>query len=260
MTHEPFDTLAPVYAVGALDGEDLVRFEAHLRQGCPACEAVVRDSTEALTAAAGDVPPMIPPAHVREELMRRVQTSARPRAGRFRWMRWAVGTAAAAVAAALFTSGLVASRYEARLGVVARETAQVREQVRREQALLREEVAGARAVAELLRDPATRVVALHGLPAAPSASGRIIWHEKAGGRLYVTGLPPAPPGKTYELWTIAGATPRPAGTFDVDPAGGAARPVAPADDGPVKVFAVTLEPAGGVPAPTGPMVLASKSP
>jgi anti-sigma-K factor RskA len=34
--------------------------------------------------------------------------------------------------------------------------------------------------------------------------------------------------------------------------------VAPVDDGPVKVFAVTLEPAGGVPAPTGPMVLASK--
>jgi anti-sigma-K factor RskA len=101
------------------------------------------------------------------------------------------------------------------------------------------------------------VVALNGLPVAPTASGRIIWNEKAGGRLYVTGLPPAPPGKTYELWTIAGAAPRPAGTFDVDPAGGAARPVAPADDGPVKVFAVTLEPAGGVPAPTGPMVLAS---
>jgi len=29
------------------------------------------------------------------------------------------------------------------------------------------------------------------------------------------------------------------------------------DGQPVKVFAVTLEPAGGVPAPTGPMVLAS---
>ena len=113
-------------------------------------------------------------------------------------------------------------------------------------------------MAELLRDPATRVVALDGLPPAPGASGRVVWHEKAGGRLYVTGLPPAPPGKTYELWTIAGAAPRPAGMFDVDAARRAAHPVAPVDDGPVKVFAVTLEPAGGVPAPTGPMVLASK--
>jgi hypothetical protein len=30
MTHETFDELAAVYAVGALDGEDLVRFEDHL--------------------------------------------------------------------------------------------------------------------------------------------------------------------------------------------------------------------------------------
>ena len=258
MTHEPFDTLAPVYAVGALDGDDLVRFEAHLRAGCPECEALLRESAEALAASSRELPPMIPPAHVRETLMRRVQTSARPRRSRFGSLKWIVGTAAAAAAAAAFTSGLVAARYEARLGSLARQTAQVRDEVRREQQALRDEVAAARAVAQLLRDPATRVVALAGLPDAPNASGRMVWHEKAGGRLYVTGLPPAPPGKTYELWTIAGATPRPAGTFDVDAAGAAARPVPPAEDGPVKVFAVTLEPAGGVPAPTGPMVLASK--
>jgi anti-sigma-K factor RskA len=257
MTHEPFEALAAVYAVGALDGDELVRFEAHLREGCATCEALVRDSQEALAASARTLPAAIPPAHVRDALVRRVQASARPRARRFRWVPWAVGTAAAALAAAAFTAGMVAARYEARMGEVARQTARVRDEVRREQALLREEIASARAVAELLRDPATRVVALTGLPGAPQASGRVVWHEKAGGRLYVTGLPPAPAGKTYELWTIAGATPRPAGTFDVDAGGRAVRPVAPAEDGPVKVFAVTLEPAGGTQAPTGPMVLAS---
>ncbi|MBM3218043.1 MAG: anti-sigma factor [Candidatus Rokubacteria bacterium] len=257
MSHEPFDTLAAVYAVGALDGGDLARFEAHLREGCSTCETIVRESSEALAGLARERPPVIPPAHVREALIRRVDASSRPRTSRRRWIPWALGTAAAAVAAAAFTAGMVASRYEARLGVLARETAQVREQLRREQALLREEVAAARAVADLLRMPATRVVALNGLAAAPTASGRIIWHDQAGGRLYVNGLPPAPEGKTYELWTIAGAAPRPAGTFDVDTAGRASRPVMPPDDGPVKVFAVTLEPAGGVPAPTGPMVLAS---
>jgi len=257
MSHEElFDTLAPVYAVGALDGDDLVRFEAHLRDGCATCEAVLRESSEAFADLGRTATPTIPPAHVREALMRRVATSPRPR--RFRWARWAVGTAAAAVLVGGFSAGVVASRYEAKLGLVARQTAQAREQMRREQLTLRDEVAGARAVAELLRDPATRVVALNGLPAAPGATGRVVWHEKAGGRLYVAGLPTPPPGKTYELWTISGATPRPAGTFDVDSKGGAARTVAPAEDGPVKVFAITLEPAGGVPAPTGPMVLASK--
>jgi anti-sigma-K factor RskA len=258
MNHEPFDTLAPVYAVGALDGDDLVRFQAHLREGCPTCEAVLRDSEEALAALGREAPPMIPPAHVRDALIRRVNASTRPRSSRFRWARWAVGTAAAALAAAAFTGGMVAARYESRLGMIARETAKAREQMRREQARLREEITSAQAVNTLLRDPATRVVALSGLAAAPGASGRVVWHEKAGGRLYVTGLPAAPAGKTYELWTIAGAAPRPAGTFDVDPSGAASHAVPPVDDGPVKVFAVTLEPAGGVPAPTGPMVLASK--
>ena len=255
MSHEPFDTLAAVYAVGALDGDDLVRFEAHLREGCATCEATLREAREALADVHAGATPMIPPAHVRDELLRRVQASSRPR--RSRGLAWAVGAAAAAVLAAAFTGGMVASRYEARLGVIARETAQVREHLRREEAALRDEVAAARAVNELLRDPATRVVALDAQPGAPNASGRIVWHEKAGGRLYVSGLPPAPTGKTYEVWTIAGPTPRPAGTFDVDSSGRAAHAVAPAGEGPVKVFAVTLEPAGGTPAPTGPMVLAS---
>jgi len=257
MTHEPFETLAPVYAVGALDGDDLVRFEAHLREGCPECAEAIHAAAEALAALGREAPPAIPPAHVREALLRRVDVSSRPRRSRFGWVRWAVATTAAAAAAAVITGGAVASRYEKWIGVMARETAHLRDQMRREQALLRDEVARARAVAVLLRDPATRVVELNGLPAAPAASGRVVWHEKAGGQLYVAGLPPAPAGKAYELWTIAGATPRPAGVFDVDANGTASLSVSPASDGPVKVFAVTLEPAGGVPAPTGAMVLAS---
>ena len=257
MTHEPFETLAPVYAVGALDGDDLVRFEAHLREGCPACEAAVRDSTEALATMAGQERPTILPAHVREALLRRVAASSRPRVGRLSWMRWAAGTAAAVLVVAAFTAGVVASRYEKRIGILARESAQLREQMRKEQAALRGEVTAARATIALLQDPATRVVALSGLPAAPGATGRVVWHETRGGNLYVAGLPPAPQGQTYELWTIAGAAPKPAGLFDVDASGAAVRPVPPAGDGPVTVFAVTLEPAGGVPAPTGPMVLAS---
>ena len=257
MNHEPFATLAPVYAVGALDGDDLLHFEAHLRAGCAECEAVLRASTDALVALAREAPPTIPPPHVRDALLRRVEASSRPRPARLGRLGWVAVAAAAALAGAAFTGGVVASRYERRIGVIARETVQQREQLRREQVRLGEELARARAVTDLLRDPATRVVALAGLPAAPAASGRIVWHDQRGGALYVTGLPPAPAGKAYELWTIAGAAPKPAGVFDVDATGAASVPVPPATDGPVNVFAVTLEPAGGVPAPTGPMLLAS---
>ena len=52
MSHEPFDTLAATYAVGALDGDERAEFERHLAGGCAACEATLRGSAEALAGLA----------------------------------------------------------------------------------------------------------------------------------------------------------------------------------------------------------------
>src|SRR5437660_12531173 len=70
MNHEPYDTLAATYAVGALDGQDRVEFERHLAGGCDICEATLRESAETLAALARARPPMIPPPAVDEELIR----------------------------------------------------------------------------------------------------------------------------------------------------------------------------------------------
>ncbi len=175
------------------------------------------------------------------------------------WLAWAVGTVAAAIAAAAFTGGVVAGRYEARLGQMARQTAALRQRLQGELDGLQDQLVVYRSVAELLRDPTTRVLALRGLGPRRQATGRVIWHEAAGGHVFVANLPPAPEGKVYELWTIGEGAPRPAGVFQVDAQGRGIHRIAPVDAAkPVKVFAVTLEPEGGVPAPTGPMVLASK--
>jgi anti-sigma-K factor RskA len=255
VSHEPYETLAAVYAVGALDGDDLAQFEAHLPT-CAECRAAVRDAHDTLARAMMSGPPQAPPAEAREALVRRVN---RGRTDRRTWLRWAAGTAVAAAAAAGFVGTWVAVRYEARLGQMARETAAVRERLAKNEAALREQVALYRGAVELLRDPATRVVDLRGQGPAPGASGRMIWNDAGGGQLFVAGLPPAPAGKTYELWTIAGKTPRPAGLFGVDDGGRGAHRVPPeAAGGAAQVFAVTLEPEGGTPAPTGPVVLASK--
>src|SRR5262249_3573154 len=141
-------------------------------------------------------------------------------------LRWTAATAVAAAAAAVFAATWVAVRYEARLGQMARETAAVKERVARNEAALQEQVAFYRGVVDLLRDPATRVVDLRGPGAASSATARMIWNDASGGHLLVTGLSPAPAGKTYELWTIAGAAPRPAGLFTVDAQGRAVHRVA----------------------------------
>ncbi|MBI4637122.1 MAG: anti-sigma factor [Candidatus Rokubacteria bacterium] len=262
MNHEVFETLAQVYAVGALDGDELAQFERHLAQGCPRCEAALRESTETLAKATLAGPPRIPPPDVRESLLRRARVEssapARAPAPRRGWVRWAVGTAAAVVVGSALTGAYVAGYYEARLGTMAREMAALRRSLQREEASLRAQVAAYQSVVDLLRDPATRVLALRGAGPSPDATGRVIWHATAGGHVFVEKLPPAPPGKTYELWTIAGGTPRAAGLFEVDASGRGSHRAPPAAGPPVDVFAVTLEPAGGVDTPTGPIVLASK--
>jgi len=258
MSHEPFETDAAAYALGALDGEERSRFETHLAGGCAACAAALREHAEALADLARDAAPMIPPAHVKADLMRRVvATAPSRRSGRRRRLRWALATAAAVVGVSAFTAGLVASRYEARIGAMARETARIRADLRGQEALLRDRLAVAQGMIDRLRDPATRVVALRGSGSNPEAFGRLVWHDDDGGYLFVANVPPTPAGKVYELWTISEGQPRPAGIFTVDSSGRASHPVAPARF-PVQVFAVTLEPAGGVPTPTGPIVLASK--
>jgi anti-sigma-K factor RskA len=248
--HETYETLAAVYAVGALDGDDLVQFESHLAEGCQPCATALRESRETLARLALADPPTVPPPGVKAALLARIGTAPRAaaraaRAARAGWLTWTAATAAVVALAAMLTSGIVASRYEARLGRMAREMAIERERLQRQEAAL-----------ELLRDPATRVVELRS-PSGSSAIARVIWNDKAGGHLIVSNLPPAPEGKAYELWAFGAGPPRPAGLFQVDVGGRAVHKVDAAGE-PAKGFAVTLEPATGVPAPTGPIVLASK--
>jgi len=100
------------------------------------------------------------------------------------------------------------------------------------------------------------VVELRGAGPGAEATARLIWNDKAGGDLLVANLPPAPAGKAYELWTLGGPAPRPAAVFQVDASGRAVQRVEPAAG--ASGFAVTLEPAAGSPAPTGPVVLAAR--
>lgn len=259
MTHEPFDTQAAAYALGALDGEERVQFERHLTSGCDRCQASLRDSGEALAALAAELPPAVPPPGVRAALLRQIDAetarsrpASRPARG---WLTWATTAVAAMLVGGVAVGLLLGSRHETRLGELAAELDGLRgERARLEQTL--RERADAQALLNLLRDPATRVVALAGAGPSPEAVARVVWHEGEGGWVVVAKLPPASPGRTYELWTFSGGRPSPAGVFDVDASGSAIHRIAPAPK--VEGFAVTLEPAGGVPAPTGPIVLAAR--
>src|SRR5262249_59771781 len=140
----------------------------------------------------------------------------------------------------------MSSAYDNRLAALGREAAELRGELERQ-----------RQIIALVRDAATEIVSLDGLAPAPSARARVLWNAPAGGLLIATGLPAAPPGKIYQLWAIVGKNaPVSAGVFGVDPSGAATLrvPTLPGV-GTVDVFAVTLEPAGGLPAPSGQMYL-----
>lgn len=242
MSHDVMETHAAAYALGALDGQDLDMFERHLASGCAMCETFLREASETLATLSDHPSELSPPPRVKEALMRRAAIEAHRMRPRHQWRRlsltWAAATAAAMVIAGLGSWYYAAARYEARLG------------------RLEHDAAVFRGLADLLRQPGARVVELRATGPAPQAHGRVVWHDATGGRLIVSNLPAADAGKTYELWTIRSGTPQAAGTFGVDSTGAAVVGIAPTG-GAVDIFAITLEPAGGVPAPTGPIVLAS---
>jgi len=220
--------------------------------------AALRDFKSTVAGLAAEE---VAPPEVKAALMARMDTESRARAPLTRalsvrpapgrrslWTVVSVGAMAAGLAA-IGVGLAVSTVYDRRIS-----------QLAQEQTLLKQELGRQETLLTILRNPATRVVALSGLPPAPEAKARILWHATAGGVLVAQGLPPAPEGKTYVLWAIAGkGAPVPAGVFAVDAKGVGSLRVAPLQSGEVlDAFAVTLEPAGGVPAPTGSMYLVGK--
>ncbi|HLL77288.1 MAG TPA: anti-sigma factor, partial [Pyrinomonadaceae bacterium] len=126
-----------------------------------------------------------------------------------------------------------------------------------ELAATRTELASARGEAELLSAPDSHVAELTGTPAASEARARLVFSEATGEAVLVAAkLPPPPAGKAYQLWYIAGGKPLPGSVFTTDQAGRAQmRERIPPEGRRAELFAVTLEPAGGLPAPSGDIYL-----
>ncbi|HEV3408063.1 MAG TPA: anti-sigma factor, partial [Gaiellaceae bacterium] len=87
-------------------------------------------------------------------------------------------------------------------------------------------------------------------------NGRLVVAPTGEAFLLLAGLERAPRGKTYEAWVIEDGAAQPAGLFE----GGERTAVAlarPVPEG--ATVAVTLERAGGVPAPTGQPLFTAKA-
>ncbi|MGH7786862.1 MAG: anti-sigma factor, partial [Candidatus Binatia bacterium] len=125
-------------------------------------------------------------------------------------------------------------------------------------AALRGALAQAEESLSILHTRGLNLVALKETKDAPPAEGHVLLSKPTGRALfYAFDLPQVAADKTYELWWITEKDgPVQAGTFRPDARGlGRIEATLPTNAGAIQAAAVTVEAAGGVPKPQGPMVL-----
>ena len=172
-----------LYAVDALEGDELARFEAHLAT-CPECRAEVEGFRET-TAAMATTATVAPPSSARDAVLAEVSRTrqvppvidevAAHRTHRRRW------GAVVAVAAAVVVIAAIAGVFVRNASTHARETDQI--------------------AAVVSRDDAQTVK----LSGEDHESVKLVWSPSANEAVLLSDdLAPPPEGKTYELWAVAG--------------------------------------------------------
>src|SRR5262249_16330175 len=110
-------------------------------------------------------------------------------------------------------------------------------------------------IVDVVTSTGSRVVDLAGQGATVQASGRMALDGQRKRAVFsVASLPPAPDGKSYQLWFVTKAGEKlSASVFDTD--NGKFTVELPVPDGVLAAAAVTVEPRGGSPQPTGGFAL-----
>ncbi|HKY22953.1 MAG TPA: anti-sigma factor [Vicinamibacterales bacterium] len=257
--HSDLKDDASAYALDSLDAGDRASFEAHLAE-CDECAGEVRSLRRVAVAVARSVPQPLPPPELRRRVLQSLTggpaTHTKSSAVENRWRTWLPLAATLIVAVG---AGVHAARLQIRVDDL---------EVRLQQALVQASAAdravgvARRVGAELqvsmsvLAAPDLVRIDLTGQPAAPRARGRALWSRARGMIFTAAALPPLPAGQVYQVWVVTQPGPVSAGLLTPDVAGGDLIFFeTPPDIPPPTAVAVTIEPAGGLPAPTGAFYL-----
>ena len=122
--------------------------------------------------------------------------------------------------------------------------------------------AEAKKVLGLLTSPEAQRIEVVATGTKAQPHGKAIYNPNQGALIFVAGnMAPLPSRKVYELWLLpqAGSPPIAVGVFKPDAHGNATLMMPPMRAGvAAKNFAVTVEPEGGSPAPTSPIMMAGE--
>jgi anti-sigma-K factor RskA len=255
MIDEHRQDLAAEYALDALDPESARAFETILA-GDPELKALADGLRETASMLAHDAPPQLPPPELREKVLARIRGEAQGSVP-----ATAAPTGTPVSAPPVQSSGLSIIPWAIAAGFAITTAAfwMEREQLRKETVELRKDLVESRTRDVLSK---VRIATLTAQVEAYSKVGAaIVWDaEKQRGILKLSNIPRPEAGKDYQLWVIDPKYPNPV-NGGIVPVGqdGIAR-VAFTPDQPVHKadkFAISVEPAGGVPKATGPIVFLS---
>jgi anti-sigma-K factor RskA len=250
--------LAAAYALGALPADEARRFEAFLATS-PETQREVQEYREvaALLALAGpDAADSVPGSALRDRVLARVvqqKAAVLPSAprteARASSVVW-VALAASLLLAVGLGAGLLSVR--GRLGAVETELATGNAKLAQAQQRLAEREATLNAILE----PGVQLFQLTA-SGDPEPGIQLFW-DRQRDLAIVHGfrLKPVPSGKAYQLWFIKDGAPVPSVTFTPEPDGHAKVERIPVPKGGLlSAAAVTVEPQGGSPQPTSPIIL-----
>jgi hypothetical protein len=278
MTHEEARDAMPLFVVDADDRETREALLAHLA-GCEACREALQDFGLATDAVGQGVPQVRPRPELRTRTLAAILgvdhpqratpdafPSPQPRSrelpsavavpARAAWAPWL------ATAAALLAAVSIAGLWQTRGQLAEMRTTLAVWQARVDDAERTAQTAQATLVTyrrqlDVMSADDLLFVSLAGLPPAAAAQAKAFVSPSENTIIFsARDLPALPAAQVYQLWAIANGQPISAGTFVPD-ARGRFQLVAdvPALNARPAALAVTVEPEGGVPAPTGPKYL-----
>lgn len=254
MVHNDYKEMIPVHALSALDAPDERALTEHLAE-CDECRRELADWEATAASLALSAKPMEPSPQVREKLLTQIRSEERQSGseksgsnslasnvvpfGRPKRNLWnSLGSLGSIAAVILFAALLVS------VIVLWQQNRTLHEQNQ---------------FLELLTAQGSRMAELSGTEKAANATAMLAYDRSGNAMLITSGLPQAPAGKEYQLWFIVGNNPMPGKTFAPDNTGQVMmKDLVPEAARNAAVFAVTLEPTGGVQKPTGAIYLRSE--
>ena len=245
MVHEQYKEMIPARALSALDAAEARALNEHL-ENCDECRKELEDWQATAAALALTPNSAEPSAAVRERILDEVRKDLSippviPFRATSRNIWTSFGSLGAMAAVVLLTALIV--------GLVV---------LWRQNRAMQNELARSREFVELVTTPGARVSELKAVDLGAGATASLAYDQNGHALLVANKLPNPPQGKAYQLWFIVGNKPMPGKTFVPDNTGkGTLKDQVPREALDSAIFAITVEPEGGVSAPTGPIYLRS---